>query len=311
MDVDIIICTHNRAKLLGQALRSLGMMAIPHGCALGVLVVDNASTDETAAEATRHLHAIRGARTKLVKEPRLGKSYAINRGVEEASGEIIVFVDDDHRVSEGFLAAIVRSVAEEPLCACFCGRILPDWDGSEPRWVHDQEKYPIRPFPIPTYDLGNTRVDVSRGGFLPGAGNLIVRKELFLRVGGFDPSLGPSGHNLSGGEDIDFVQRVLQQGEQIHYLPEAIQYHYVEPSRLRLGYLAKKAYLRSRVAQELTGTPIGRSIAGVPLYYVWQSLERLFKAVLTLDGSRRRFYLVRLAAVAGEIRGCRRRRSAR
>jgi GT2 family glycosyltransferase len=306
MDIEIIICTHNRAQLLRKTLASLGRVTIPQQCELRVVVVDNGSTDETAEMVAHDFRTVGRARTKLVREPRLGKSYAINKGVQETSGDILVFVDDDHRVSEGFLDAVVRCVEQEPTYRCYCGRILPDWDGTEPRWVHDQERYPIRPFPIPTYDLGERHVDVKEGRFLPGAGNLIIRRQLFDQTGGFDVALGPVGHNLHGGEDIDFVLRLLRTGEPIRYIPDAIQYHYVDHARLVLKYLLKKAYLRSLASRRLVGIPDGRRFGPIPSYLLRQVGERLMKAIFTFDGNRRRHYLVRVAAGLGEIEGCRR-----
>ena len=52
----------------------------------------------------------------------------------------------------------------------FCGRILPDWDGTEPAWVHDTGEYRIYPLPVPRYDLGDATNAVAGGKGHPRGG---------------------------------------------------------------------------------------------------------------------------------------------
>ena len=126
-----------------------------------------------------------------------------------------------------------------------------------------------------------------------------MRREVFDRVGGFSTELGPHGHDLGGGEDIDFVLRCLAAGERIQYVPSVRQYHYVDPDRLRLGYLLRKSFQRSRSG--IRSEP--QRASSVPLY-MWRKLFTYFVlGVFSLSWPRTRFYLVRLAAALGELRG--------
>lgn len=301
MDVSVVICTHNRARLLRDVLVSLEQISLPAGCRAEVVVVDNAGSDDTPAVITEFQDATQ-FRIKHLFEARIGKTHALNAAIPAAAGEVLAFIDDDHIVHEGYLEAVCRAARENPAFSLFCGRILPNWDGSEPAWVHDDTVYPIRPFPIPHFDLGSETVEVEpeKGMFIPGAGNLAVRKSVFEKVGLFSEVLGPKGHNLAGGEDIEFVKRALRGGERLLYVPEILQYHQVERSKLEFSYLVKKAYLRSMASYNFSGS--GAS-GGVPAYLYGQVLERAAKAVFTLNQDARRYYLVRLAAVLGEIRG--------
>ena len=185
---------------------------------------------------------------------------------------------------------------------------MPDWDGTEPAWVHDDGPYRIRPYPVPKFDMGETSDFVSIDGFLPGGGNLFFRRALLDVVGGFDPSLGPHGHNLAGGEDVSFVVRALRAGLAIRYVPGALQYHYVDPERLTWRYIVRKGYQRSRDVRCSTPPPPGRQVGGVPVYLFPQFLGRLWRAVATLDTDRRRHFCVSSAATLGEIHGYRRAR---
>jgi glycosyltransferase involved in cell wall biosynthesis len=301
MTISVIICTHNRAHFLKSTLHSLERMDFPEKGNLELVVVNNASSDDTPAVISEFAGTTRLPVRQLF-EARLGKTYALNTAIPAAAGDVLAFIDDDHIVPQGYLEAVSRAAKENPVFGLFCGRIRPNWDGSEPEWVHDDTVYPIRPFPIPTFDLGSETVEVEsgKGRFIPGAGNLVVRKSVFERVGLFLEALGPKGHNLAGGEDIEFVKRALRCGERLLYVPQILQYHQVQRSNLELSRLVKKAYLRSMATYRFCESG---SNGGVPSYLYGQILERAAKAVFTFNRNARRYYLVRLAAVLGEIKG--------
>jgi GT2 family glycosyltransferase len=310
MDATIILCTHDRAALLERALASLAATVAPVGVNMETVVVANACRDATAQVVRSWQDRGVISNLRLLEEPRLGKSHALNRGVAEAAGDLLIFVDDDHRVARDWLATVLAAAQAAPEIPCFCGRIVPDWDGSEPSWVHDQGEYRIRPFPVPNFDLGPEPCDVALQGFLPGGGNLFFRKTVLRTVGGFDLHLGPRGHDLGGGEDVAFVVRVLRAGLPIRYIPGALQYHYVDPQRLTWRYIVRKGYQRSRDLRCSTPAPPGRQLAGVPAYLVPQLLRQLWRVAATLDTERRRHFLVRSAATCGEIAGYRQARRA-
>jgi transposase-like protein len=66
-------------------------------------------------------------------EPIPGKSHALNTALPLAMAPLIAFVDDDHRIDTGYLEAVWRAAQEQQDADFFCGRVHPDWDGSEPR----------------------------------------------------------------------------------------------------------------------------------------------------------------------------------
>lgn len=235
-------------------------------------------------------------------EPKPGKSNALNSAIPRMAGDYTVFIDDDHRVDSGFLTAISRAIEAYPEADLFCGKILPDWDGSEPEWVHEQGEYRIYPLPVPRFDLGPRPQKIDRDIAVPGGGNLIVKTALFAEVGGFSTDLGPVGHNLGGAEDFDWVMRAYGMNKTVWYCPDIVQYHYVDRERLRLSYLMKKAYERSSSTVRLSEAALARRWL-VPRYLVRKLLTYFFHAALTPNRNRRRFYLVRLAAAAGEIKG--------
>lgn len=297
----VLICTHNRVRLLQRILASLNQARRPAGCRTDILVVANACTDNTATFLEAYQAQAAGKDwlpLAWLAEPTPGKSHALNRAIPELGSELVSLVDDDHRVDEGYLTGICTATDSYPDATLYCGRILPDWDGSEPAWVHDTGPYRIYPPPVPVQDQGDTPHPVSQQGPLPGGGNLVLRRAVFDRVGGFAEELGPQGHNLGGGEDTDFILRALKADEHMIYIPDITQYHYVDPARLRLGYLFRKSFQRSRAVMRTR-----RSQNGIPLY-MWRKLaEYIFHAIFSLQWLKTRFFLVRIAAVLGEIQG--------
>ncbi len=308
LTIDVLICTHNRAQLLHRTIKYLNAAERPSETAITLVVAANACTDGTEAALTAYQAQERGQDLLPLhwhSVPTPGKSNALNAVIPKLSAELIAFVDDDHRVDDGYLVAVAKAARDHPNAMLLCGRIYPDWDGREPGWVHDRGPYRIYPLPIPRFDLGERVIDGPTGA-TPGGGNLVVRREAFARAGEFSPDLGPIGHNLGGAEDIEWVQRARQMGEHLVYVPSIVQHHYVELERLKLGYLMHKAYERTMSTLRLnsTITPDDR----LPLYMLRKVLEYGLKALFSLGTDRRRFYLVRFAAALGEVRGFFRRR---
>jgi GT2 family glycosyltransferase len=304
----VLICTHDRTALLARVLASLHACARPAGLAVDLLVVANACRDGThALLAQQATGSADGLALRWLAEPTPGKSHALNRGAAALRSEWVAIVDDDHRVAADFLQRIAEAIAAHPQASLLCGRILPDWDGREPAWVHDTGAYRIYPLPIPRQDFGDAPRELDAAGPLPGGGNQIIRVDVLRRLGPFSTALGPQGHDLGGGEDTEYMLRALRAGERLWYVPAIVQYHHVDLARLALPYLLRKAYQRSASALALHGATAGPG-RGVPMY-LYRKLAAYAAAALTSLGSaRRRHYLVRTAAALGEMAGHRRLR---
>jgi GT2 family glycosyltransferase len=299
----VFICTHNRAELLERTLASLNAATRPQDCTADVLVIANACTDATHALLENYARqSASDGRLPLrwEAEPRPGKSNALNRGLLLVTSDLVAFVDDDHRVDQGYLSHMCEAAAGYPETDIFCGRILPDWDGTEPGWVHDNGPYRIYPLPVPRFDRGDAGGELTPDLAIPGGGNLFLRTPWLARIGRFATDMGPTGHDLGGAEDLDWVLRALRLGARLRYVPAMVQYHYVDPSRLTLGYLMKKAYKRTASTVQIDPEKNGST---VPKYLYRKIAEYGLKACTAIGQSRRRFYLVRTAAALGEIAG--------
>lgn len=303
-DLEIVICTHNRSKLLARTLRFLNEAARPPGWQVQVLVVANACKDETLA--TLRSYALEATARRLplrwFDEPKSGKANALNRAIPLLSAPMIAFIDDDHRVERNYFLGIQAAELAYPDAILFCGRLLPDWDGSEPFWVHDNGPYRIRPLPIPYFDKGDEPHEILDARAIPPGGNLFLRKKALKVIGDFMPTLGPIGHDLGGGEDREWIMRALSLGARLQYVPDVVQYHYVDPARLTTSYLIRKAYKRSAAAVRLSDE--ARETSRIPKYLVRKIATYLLRSLISFsEPTKRRFHLVRLAASLGEAKG--------
>ncbi len=300
----VVVCTHNRADLLKRTLDSLDAAARPDK-PVEVLVVANHCTDDThrMLEA-RQAEPRGGSRMRWLPEPKKGKSHALNLALQEAQGELLAFVDDDQRVDEAFLRAICDAAQFAPDAGVFCGRLLPDWDGTEPDWVHETGPYRIYPLPVPEFDLGEQGLWLASDSPLPSGGNLVVRQSWINKIGPFSTDLGPVGHNLGGAEDSEWLLRALKIGARLRYEPTIAQRHHVDPSRLSTGFLVRLAFSRTAAAVAIDE---GRTQTGAPAWAYRKLAEYGLRTATALDSQRRRFYLMRCAAALGEISGYRRR----
>lgn len=298
----VVICTHNRKDLLLQTLGSLDadLASDTHGsaqhCAL-LVVLNNCS--DGSAEALAALAAHRPADAVplyWLEESRPGKSYALNAAIAASVHPLLAFVDDDQLVETDFVAAILRGARQYPEDTIFCGRMVPAWDGSEPDWVHAQPPYriPIRPFP--EFDLGSSDFLLAADARMPSGGNLVVRRRVFDAAGVFDTTLGPTGHDLLGGEDHEFLQRAVAAGHRPRYLADMKQLHTIDPIRMETGYTLRKSFLRSS-----SGARIHHPDQTLRPFMFTKLFGHIMRALLTFNRNRRFYYMVRSAASLGEM----------
>ena len=215
----VAICTHNRSWLLKDALAALTEQTAGTD-AFEMLVVDNASTDDTAAVARDF--APRFCSFRYLHEPTLGLSHARNTALRHASAEWVCYLDDDALAAPDYIAVAL------PLCrnarfSCFGGAILPWRRDPLPAWFLD--KYESGSF----QDVGCV-APVPRGSFVFGS-NMVVKKRSALELGGFDPFYGMRGSTLAFGEETDLQARMKAAGLEIGYAPNLIIRHYARPEK--------------------------------------------------------------------------------
>lgn len=232
MRASVVVCTYNRAHLLGDLLAALD--AELAGGDAEVVVVDNASTDDTETVVRAAPVAVP---VRYVLETRQGLSHARNRGVGESSGEIVVFVDDDALPASGWLAAHLRPYADDPRLGTVGGPIQLRYpDGvTEPWWLS-----PHFHRTLGAYDMGRAVRPYDDGVSTPPGGNMSFRRTALDEIGLFDTELGRSGDSYIAGEEFDLAHRLYGAGWSGRYVPEALAFHLVPAERLRLGWFRNR-----------------------------------------------------------------------
>jgi len=230
----VVVCTYNRCALLRKALLSL-LEQSANKDTYEVIVVDNNSTDATRL-VVEEMCKMKGPPLKYVKESRQGLSFARNAGAFKANGEIVGYIDDDSTTESAWVENLCRVYDEYPNAACVGGRIKAKWPGGRPDWLPQslERNYGV-------FDLGNDVKTIEYPANVLG-GNISVRKEVFLKVGGFSVELGRSVRGLLSNEEKDFCHRIQKTGEIVMYTPHALVYHKVHPERLNEAFLLRRAY---------------------------------------------------------------------
>ena len=233
--ITVVIPTRNRAESLRETLKALRDQWRPRELDFEVVVVDNQSTDATR-RVVRSFVSPLGPKVRYLYEPRPGRSYALNRGIENAAGDIIACLDDDCLVGPDYVFQIhdaLRVTSER--IGFLGGRILPYWQGGgPPPWL--TEFLPgrrdaagpawIDEFfcgPLGILDYGETpfvlepKEDGSYPRLFYGA-NLVFRKAVLERFGHFDP-------DSVLVEDVEICRRLLKAGVMAMYTPSVTVYH--------------------------------------------------------------------------------------
>jgi glycosyltransferase involved in cell wall biosynthesis len=234
MMISIAICTYNNAKKLAVTLESLRGLICPRVLQYEILVVDNNSCDETK-EVVGRFQGVLGQRLRYVFEGIQGLSHARNRALKEAMGDIVSYIDDDVKVEPGWLSAVAAAFEEYP-AAVVGGKSYLIYPSKRPSWLPEQ--YEIL---LSKLDYGD-QVLVGTDKDLFGL-NFSVRKDMALRAGGFDPSLGRCGAvSLRCGEESDLLRRIRDFGGVAVYEPRAVVGHIVSQERLAMRWFVRRAF---------------------------------------------------------------------
>jgi len=300
--VSIIIATHNRAALLAQTLDALAGQQWPRD-RFEIIVADNRSTDETrqVIEAAAARGDAPPIRYLYVAEA--GKSFAVNAALRVASGDPLLFTDDDVRPEPMWLERMVAAL-EESGADFAAGRILPRWEAPPPAWL-SPSLYSVLAIP----ENGTTRLAISAdtNQIMPIGANMGLRRSVIDRIGGLRSDLGKLEGTLRTGEDHEFFLRMLQAGCRGVYEPDAVVRHWVPRERLERGYFGRWLHQNGRdVARlETAYTPEVTRLLGVPRY-LWRQAAidaaSSAGAALSLDDRRWFASMLRVVWFAGYVR---------
>ena len=235
MDLSIIIPTHNRAALMTQAVRSAFALHYPADC-YEIIVVDNASTDNTQEMLEALQNEDRGTVLRYVREDRLGLHNARHAGARAAEGKILLFTDDDATFDCGWATAYAEAFARHTEMMASGGPVRPIWETDPPQWLLDYISE-SKIFIILSLMEPYTEFRLDPNGFFAGV-NMAIRREILFELGGFNPE--SFGDIWLGDGEAGLIRKLRKRGLLIGYVPDAVIYHHIPPHRMTVDYFCRR-----------------------------------------------------------------------
>jgi glycosyltransferase involved in cell wall biosynthesis len=232
MKFTIAICTWNRALLLSRALDQLTRVQHP-STAWEVIVVNNNSTDNTERVLKRFVGRLP---LRSVFEPRPGLSYSRNTAVNHATGDYVVWTDDDTLVDANWLVAYQRAIERWPEAAVFGGPVRPRFEGTPPQWLSNAWQDIRGAFA--SLDLGVEPFELNGRHKIPYGANFVVRMRE-QRQFAYDPALGRKQAAGALGEETAVIRAILASGGTGWWVPDAVVEHWIPHQRQTIGHLRR------------------------------------------------------------------------
>lgn len=215
MKFSIIISTYNRAETIPICLESLINQDYPKD-QYEIIVVNNNSKDHTEEVVEKIIEQNPHVVIKYYFVPKPGQVYARQIGILAAKNEILTFTDDDGILSSNLISEIANVFQMNDKVAGVAGRITIKWDETPPDWIYDYEPQ------LGKLDYGNeVKYEV---GLYMNAGNLSIKKDILIEVGGFNPEM--VGDWLVGDGETGLWLRLKKRGYLIGWAPNALMEHY-------------------------------------------------------------------------------------
>ncbi len=236
-EISVLIATRDRARLLEATLLALRQQRLgPIGWE--VIVVDNGSVDNTSALLSTFRESLP---LTVLHEQMPGKSGALNRALEVAQGDLLVFTDDDVGPATSWLAEIYKASRRWMTCSIFCGPIIPNYPSGAPSWLQQRPYASVAfgkfEFPLPEGPLPDKRT--------PHGANFAVRARAMRGIR-FSTQVGPNGKSYAMGCETELLERLVSHGERIVYIPSAWVKHFIGQKQLKLKWLYKRAFHAGR-----------------------------------------------------------------
>jgi glycosyltransferase involved in cell wall biosynthesis len=285
-----------------------------------IVIVDNNSIDDTR-QVVAAFAATSPVPVLYLIERRQGKSSALNTGICNARGTVLLLTDDDVEVDPGWLEAACVAFDRHPEIDYVGGPVVPIWAVAPPRWF-DQQRSDLWGT-VAILDYGPDPFIFEQRRRVPLGANMAIRRRLFDSIGAFHPELGRTGKSLLGQEQAEFLARARAHDLQGMYLPAMSVAHHVPATRLTKRYFRRwwfwKGLSRARVDAIHHETELGLDLRRVPYVlgvprYVWGQIPRevagWLRARLAARHTDAMRHAMRLAYCVGYIRACWSRRAA-
>ncbi|PLX21773.1 hypothetical protein C0584_01570 [Candidatus Parcubacteria bacterium] len=224
--LSIVVCTIGKTETLQDSLEEI-LLQIRNSDVELVLVANN----QKSFDLLKSFNFRDDNKLSIHFEEKIGLSFARNRGVKEASGEYVLFTDDDAFLSEGFIDELFKTLKSNKH-DIVGGPIKPFFLTGKAKWFKEDYE---------TLYFGEQGRNLKENEFLYGP-NIIIKKEIINHIGGFDPSFGLRGEKIYLGEEIDIQIRARKKGYKVFYNPDLLVKHYIEKRKTSLSYVVLRRF---------------------------------------------------------------------
>jgi glycosyltransferase involved in cell wall biosynthesis len=269
--ITVAICTWNRAELLDLTLSKMTELSVPPGADWEIVIVDNNSFDGTPEIVAKYLTVLP---IRSFLEKKQGHTWARNRAVSAATGELIIWTDDDVLVDKDWLKAYYEAAQAWPEAAFFGGRIDPLFEVDPPRWINDNLSLVTGPFAL-CFVEGPMR-KIGEKEYLIGA-NMAFRRKVFEGMA-FNVELGRIGEYLISGDETELVSRLQSRGQFGVWVPLARVRHQVSQKRMTKRYIWDWSLGLGLTEVRRDGGVVGKTCLSLPRWVIRSYLESRIKA---------------------------------
>ena len=225
MNVEIAICTYNRAGQLKQTLGSLANAVVPDNVQLRVLVVNNNSNDDT--DSVVQSFDRRELAVELLRESVQGHAVSRNRAIANCRGELLLWTDDDVLIDREWIAAFVDAARRQPQQSFWGGPIQPVFEPPQPKWI--SENWTKLSGCFAERDLGDRPRPLGPDE-LPYGANFAIRTDVQKRFL-FDPAWGRRDSSVVGEDELELFRRLLHDQMTGGWVPAARVQHVIDLDR--------------------------------------------------------------------------------
>lgn len=246
--VSIVICTYNGSLKLPETLRHLALQEIPADMPWELIIINNASTDDTCsvAETEWSKHGNTGS-FRVITESNLGLTHARERGFNEARYDYVLLCDDDNWLDKDFIATARDIMMQNPRIAVLGGLGEPVFESEPPEWILQNPRIiAVGPQAPRSGKVATNKVS--------GAG-CTVRKSAYnkLKEAGFKGLLSDrKGSELSSGGDHELCYALAVIGYDIWYSDKLKFKHFITKERLTWEYCLRFIQESTRCFEVLT-----------------------------------------------------------
>lgn len=237
MKFSFVICTYNRAQSLTRCIESLCLQIYPSDD-YEIVIINNNSTDNTTFVCDEFLISYPNHIIRSFVEEEQGISYARNRGVKEATGKFILFIDDDETIRENHLKLLAQYLKEYPYAELVASAVIPVYEAEVPKWMSPFTERLIGG----TFEATCNEVKILNKKQYPGTGHTIVKRSLFDKYGLYNTSLGRKADGLLGAEDKDMAFRWIENKVKCYFFPNIPIYHHIAAYKLTDTFFNKLTF---------------------------------------------------------------------